>query len=224
MSAPPRSGKREPRMPTFSSAGTWKTKVDSGLVEQMHQLSSLSTGNMSQEEGRKWLRKVVDSAVRGSGTVPGTRTRAIGYKADHRLFYMGFWTLRWLCFMKYQKLPEELLQETRAGGPAGLEAFDRLKSAERTHYMLVFGMLDSDGKRDGIRKLRFKTNKLHATLMLTGLSHKRGVGSLDEGELGDFFDEVCYCGQTPHSPEALRRLRDRVRRKLVQWRAAGYYV
>jgi hypothetical protein len=64
---------------------------------------------------------------------------------------------------------------------------------------------------------RFKTDLDHAAIFEMGLA--LGLEVLNEEELADCFDALCPCG-CPHSPDALRKQRDRFvhdLRKALVW-------
>jgi len=110
-----------------------------------------------------------------------------------------------LCWTKWRKLPQELFHAIVER--YDLEAYDQLAQVSRSFYKW------SHGKLDYFEDLRAKGDERHVYLMFAGLL-EGGIHTLTETELADFFDAICPCNK-PHSEDALKKLRDRTRRKLV---------
>jgi hypothetical protein len=186
----------------------WKGKLDPQFVKDARQYVLVFTGKAGTEEADGYLRGWLKSMLAESGsevTEPTAGPRIAMTMGQ----FQEMWAFWWTCFMKYWEFPTELVQKVQQGGPAGLKALDKLNSVLRMMYERLHS------KPDAKKALRFKTDSLHTTLMLTGLGSENGLRSLTEEELADFFDYTCNCGKE-HSSEALRRLRYRVDKKLKQ--------
>ncbi|HEV2495228.1 MAG TPA: hypothetical protein VG204_19390 [Terriglobia bacterium] len=145
--------------------------------------------------------------------LPGSR--AFFKKVSARLKQQGMSlpqaVFDYLCWLKWRKLPQELLRPMAAG--YDLETFDKLAHVARVFYKWHYGKIDY--RRD----FRVKGDERHVFLMYSGVA-EGGIERLTERELADFFDAVCPCNE-PHSEDALKKLRERTRRKLLLSVKAG---
>jgi hypothetical protein len=112
-----------------------------------------------------------------------------------------------LAMIKYQTTAPELRwRETQGDAAAGR----KLVEVMHIRNLWLHGQLPPGG-------IRFKTNVHHNLLVTFGLAG--GLNELNSTELVDFFDEYCPCGEI-HSPEVMRRLREKLCSMLERGQAA----
>lgn len=150
-----------------------------------------------QRYAQRFLAKALPQLLKG---LQGNAAR-MGVSVDNCLAFF-------LCWDKYQVRLDRLIEKTQR--QYDLKAYDRLAWVGRALYKLHWGQFNLK------TELRSKSGEPHNLLMTCGLLLGQ-LQRLSGEELLGFFDAVCSCRkENAHTLDALTKLRNRVRKRLLE--------
>lgn len=205
--------RRRPRPP---SAGPkdWRAKVHPLYLKVLEQyrkvieLSQSPSPDDCQEAERlkrnppaelmEAVRRYGEERRRSGGTVTPVATTILGSNDPRRALSDMSFMSHWLAWNKYGKSLEQLIAEDRSGSETSSKQVIHVAEAVRKWR---YEKLNPE-------RLHTKFDREHWDLIMMGLDF--GIEKLTADELADFADAECPCGSHEHSPENLRKLRDRM--------------
>jgi len=189
-------------VPKGKGRGSWKAKVHPAFLEIAKLWGDLrrGTGGNSQEFRDK-VRRARDELQRKYPELrPGSSSNHVQTASKPSLSEQdaAVGTLEWLCWRRTGQSLAVLVKEEKAGN---LEAHKKVQRVRDDYWRATHA-------RQSLEP--FKENPDHCELLELGWNLR--LRRLSAEELADCFDELCPCGEV-HDPDALKKLRARVRKR-----------